>query len=598
MEKKIKSPDENKRLQNWQAKYSNAKTQYEPELEAMKVFQNYYDGDRKIMTKDGYAAKESSNTRNITFELIESEVESSIPMPKVTPVHEEDQEAAKHIEDMLKNEIKRCKLKVLNDSQERTAPVLGGSFYLVEWDNTKCYHCTFGDLLLQDIEPSQVIPQPGVTEIEQMDYIFIRTAQTREYVKRRFGVSVDDEAETDQEIRGDVKSDDIVTVITAYYKNTDGGIGIYRWCGDTELENFEDYQARHLERCKKCGRVKTDKVCECGSKAFENVVDDIATIDITRGMTSAIDAQTGALVVSELTEKVEIPYYKPNQFPIILRKNITRKKHLLGYSDAQVIADQQDAIKKYGTKIDEKLLKGGSYITLPEGIGLETTDEELKIIRIGSPQQKSMIDVLTVQADTTQDRMVLETNYQWAKSALGITDSFQGKYDSSATSGTAKQYSINQAAGRLESKRVMKNESYAALYELMFKFMLAYADDPIPLQSDGMNGEKEFSHFDKKEFLKQDSAGTWYWNDEFIFEIDPTSTLLTNREAMWNQADIKLQSGAYGPLSDMETNHLYWLEQERNGYPHAGEIREEIDKRIAARAQMQEGMIANEMPGM
>ncbi|MBQ3890411.1 MAG: hypothetical protein II740_03550, partial [Lachnospiraceae bacterium] len=89
----------------------------------------------------------------------------------------------------------------------------------------------------------------------------------------------------------------------------------------------------------------------------------------------------------------------------------------------------------------------------------------------------------------------------------------------------------------------------------------------------------------------------------FIFETDPTSTLLVNREAMWNQADMKLQSGAFGNLGDLETARLYWLEQERNSYPHAGEIRTIIEERLAEQKQMQEAMqqiggAQNAMPGM
>ena len=312
--------------------------------------------------------------------------------------------------------------------------------------------------------------------------------------------------------------------------------------------------------------------------------------------------ETVRFVENEIEIEIQIPYYKPDQFPLVLRKNISVYDKLLGCSDVDVIEDQQDTIKKLGSKINEKLLKGGSFVTLPSDVGVDTTDEELKIIRIDNPAQKALIDVITAQADIGQDRTMLEMNYQWAKSALGITDSYQGKYDSSATSGTAKQYSINQAAGRLESKRVMKNQAYAQLYELMFKFALAYADQPIPINSQGKDGVQVFAHFDKMDFLKMDAAGQYYWNDEFIFDTDPTSTLLTNREAMWNQADLKLQSGAFGPISELETNYLYWLEQERNGYPNAGEIKKEIERRMEERKQqesmMQMGGMNVEMPNM
>ena len=588
----MEKPEENKKLKKWQGKFENSKSKYQDELDRMEIQKKYYIGDRHVKGNpnktSGYASKMSINVRNIAYELIESQIDPSIPMPKVTAIHEEDKDKAKIIEDFIKNEMKSLNFNILNDLQERLTPMLGGDFLLVEWNNQKGYHCTIGDLDVSNIHPKQVIPQPGITEIDKMDYIFIRTSQTKDYVKRRFGKDVSEEEETDNDIREGVTSDDIVTVVTAYYKNEKGGIGLFRWCGDVVLEDMEDYQARRIEVCKECGAPKSGDVCEkCGSKRFEVRTDDMETV---------------RFVENEIEIEIQIPYYKPDQFPLVLRKNISVYDKLLGCSDVDVIEDQQDTIKKLGSKINEKLLKGGSFVTLPSDVGVDTTDEELKIIRIDNPAQKALIDVITAQADIGQDRTMLEMNYQWAKSALGITDSYQGKYDSSATSGTAKQYSINQAAGRLESKRVMKNQAYAQLYELMFKFALAYADQPIPINSQGKDGVQVFAHFDKMDFLKMDAAGQYYWNDEFIFDTDPTSTLLTNREAMWNQADLKLQSGAFGPISELETNYLYWLEQERNGYPNAGEIKKEIERRMEERKQqesmLQMGGMNVEMPNM
>lgn len=593
----VKKPEENAKLKKWQRRYDDAKQKYGAELSKMELYEEYYLGDRRVKANpnktDGYAKKKSINVRNIVYELIESQIDSSVPMPKVTALHPEDKEQARIIESFLKNEVKTLKLSVLNDLQERITPMIGGGFMLVEWDNNKGYHCTMGDLSVTNLHPKQVIPQPGITDIEKMDYIFIRISQTKDYVRRRFGIDVSEEEETDAEIRAGETSADIVTVITVYYKNEHGGIGLLRWCGDTVLEDMDDYQARQIEVCKACGRTKMDDVCECGGKKFVKTKAEGEELILTR--------ETADMTAVEEFE-IEMPYYKPNVFPVIQRKNISTQDKFLGFSDVEAIEDQQDTIKKLGSKINEKLLKGGSYVTLPNGVGVDLKDEELKIIRIDNPQQKSLIDVVTVQADVTQDRIMLEQNYSWAKSTLGITDSYQGKYDSSATSGTAKQFSINQAAGRLESKRVMKNQAYSSLYEMMFRFAIAYADQPIPISIEGQNGQSEFAHFDKTAFIKQDAAGEFYWNDEFIFETDPTSTLLTNREAMWNQADLKLQSGAFGPLSELETNYLYWLEQERNGYPNAGEIKAEIERRIADRQQqlemMQQGGNSSEMPIM
>ena len=270
-----------------------------------------------------------------------------------------------------------------------------------------------------------------------------------------------------------------------------------------------------------------------------------------------------------------------------------------------VIRDQQEAIKKCGSKIEEKVLKGGSFVTLPEGLDVETTDKEFKIVRIKNPAQRELISVMNVQPDITKDRVVLVDNYDYAKSTLGITDAFQGKYDSSATSGSAKQFSANQSAGRLQSKREQKNSAYARLYELMFRFLLAYADEPIPYTTKDSSGQQSFAHFNRMDFLRQDAAGEFYWDDEFIFTIDPSATLSSNRSVLWEQMDLKLQSGAFGQLGANETMLLYWTLMEDLDYPYAGEIKAAVQMRIdeqkaqqAAMQQMQMGGMGNAMPQM
>ena len=599
----VTKPEIPAKLKKWKKKYDTAKSKYEGVLSEIERYENLYDGDRRVNVNpnkgDGYAPVVSTNVRNITFDLTESEVDISIPFPQVTPVHEEDEEQAKLIEAFLKAEMKKLRLKAKNDIKERTTPVTGGSFDLVEWDNTIKTHCAVGDLSVEGLHPENVIPQPGVTEIEKMDYIFIRTTQTKDYIKRRFGVDVSEET-TDNDLE-DENLEDIIQLVTVYYRNEEGGIGLFRWVGDVIVEDLEDYEARYVKVCKECGKTVIGNECECGCKSFKTEKSEYDSVMIP--LPTGEIAIDGTPIIAPT--KVEIPYYKPNLIPLILRRNISKYKSFLGYSDAKAIEDQQDAVKKLGSKTNEKTLKAGSFLTLPEGLNVETTDKEFKIVRVKNPSEMSMINVLNCQADISKDLTLLETNYQWAKSALGITDAYQGKYDSSATSGAAKQYSINQAAGRLESKREMKNESFAKLYEYMFKKALAYADQPMPITYEGKDGKRVYSHFDKADFLKRDSSGEWYWNDEFLFDIDPTSTLLTNREAMWNQNDIKLQSGAYGQLGDLRTMRLYWQQQERSGYPNAGETLAEIERMLAEQneqqamlAQMPQEGVPDEMSNM
>jgi len=578
--------EKDKKIDEWRGKLESARISYSSVLDDINRHEKLYEGTRTVYTKDVQAPKEAVNVRNIVYELIESQVDPSVPVPKVTALHEEDAELAKKIEQILIDKMKKQKFQVMNDKIERIVPIQGGDFMLVEWDNTVSTHSSIGDVIVTERHPRQVIPQAGVTEIRKMDYIFILTPQTKEFVKKKYGVDVTAANEDYRDLRGDEASvtDDIVTINTVYYRNK-GKIGRFVWCDDYVLEDLDDYQARITRKCKQCGEIVDEdtKTCPvCGGKSFEETEDKTQTIEIPKiEIDVVIDPMTGQAIESErmTSEEIEIECYKPNEFPIILRRNISRENSLLGYSDVEIIKDQQEMIKKLGSKAAEKTLKGGSIVTLPEDAKIETTDKEMKIVRLSNPQDKALIDVINIQANIQQDIQLMSLEYDYAKSVLGISDAYQGKYDSSALSGTAKQYSINQVAGRLESKRVLKNDSYAALYEMMFKFWLAYADDATPVTREGKDGEQIYEVLDKSDFVKRDASGEWYWNDEFIFETDPTSTLMANREAMWNQADIMLQSGAFGVLGDINTMLLYWKFKEKNNYPNAGEVLRQLELR-------------------
>lgn len=596
--------EKDKQRLEWKSKLDKAMIAYADVRNSMNRYEELYEGTREVdgnQNTGKSAVKLANNVRNIVYELVESQVDSSIPMPKVTAIHEEDERIAKIIENALLNKIKMMDMEVLNDAMERTTPIQGADFFHVEWDNTKGLHTNVGDVVISERHPRQIIPQPGVVDIEKMDYIFVLMSQTKDYIKRKYGVNVSSAEEEFKDIRREENQsnvEDVVTINIVYYRNKKNGIGIYSWCDDYTLEDIDDYQARRLTKCEKCGHVKNsdEKKCpECGGKyVVDN--DDFEEIDFLMLADIMPDSAEALNKALDNGGTVSVPYYKPNCYPLIERKNVTKNGAFLGTSDVDVIKDQQDIIKKLLSKSAEKLLKGGSIVTLPMGVGIETTDQEMKIVRLKDPAQKALIGVIPLQASVTQDLSMADVEYNYAKSVLGITDAYQGKYDSSATSGTAKQYSINQAAGRLESKRVMKNLAYSKLYEMIFKFWLSCADQPIQVSATGVNGEREYMKFDRYMFLKIDDAGDFYWNDEFIFETDPTSTLMANREAMWQQADMKLQSGAFGPIGDMQTNLMYWTFMEKNNYPNAAEIKKQVELRLAEQQNMMQSAQEQQSP--
>lgn len=579
-----KQQEEAEMLALWKERYERARAAYESELEEMQRREQLYLGGREIQTPRGTAAaKDATNVRNIIFELVESQISSVIPQPKVTAVHQHNQQSARSIEDKLRGELDRLPMEVLNDQQERTTPIQGSSMLLVEWDSSLGGHNTAGELTVRLLHPRQVIPQPGVYELQEMDYVFVELTQSREALRRRYGVEIEGGTLTGEGESGN--EEELITQVTAYFRGEDGSIGRFSWAGEQVLENLEDYLARRLRVCSACGQVLRpgEERCVCGSRKFKERIERMETpgAPIRREGKETIPAVSGA---GPERRPTSFPYYRMSRYPIVVRKNVSVQGQFLGGSDVQMIEDQQNAIKKLATKVEEKLLKGGSYVLLPRGKTVRRTDEELKVIELESPEQKAMIDVITVQADVGRDMAMLEQNYQWAKSTLGINDSFQGKADSTATSGKAKEFAANQSAGRLESKRVMKQAAYAELFQLMFQMLLCCADEPRPVISRDIHGQPEYHSFSKYDFLEKDAAGQWYYNDAYLFSTDAAGTLANNREAMWQETRVNYRDGAFGQPGSPRALLMFWEVMESLSYPLAAQMKGQIEDQMREEA--------------
>lgn len=608
----MKKTEKDKSLEKWQGRLSTAKAQYSSELNKMRQRENMYYGSHEILG----AKKNATTGRNITYELIESQVDSSIPQPKVTAIHAEDEEKARKIENLLRNEVRRIHITELNDRSERTVPIQGGDFFHVEWNPLAGYHCTLGDVEIDLRHPRQVIPQPGIYDLEQMDYVFVLVSKSKESIEEKYGITLDTDTEDAPEVRGgdDMTHTGVVTQNIVYYKHDKGTVGMFSWVGNQVLEDYPDYYARTAEVCTKCGRKRMGDVCVCGNKKFKEqavqtvtLTEDITLSDgtvipaVTQGEDAPVlnpdgseqhDVNTGETIMMPTMHATELPTYKPRGFPIVERINIARSGSFLGVSDVDIITDQQQAINKYATKIQEKLMKGGSFVTLPDGLDVDKSDDELKIIRIQNPSQAQQISVINVQPNVNNDITMMGLHYDYAKSMTGITDAYQGKYDASAVSGSAKQFSANQAAGRMQSKREMKNQAYARLYRLIFEYLLAYADEPYPMTETETDGEQQYGHFDRMEFLKMDAAGELYWDDEFIFEVDPASNLASNRERLWDMIDVKYQANGFGPITDLSSQYRLWTLLKETNFPYAATmqkaIKEEMEKQELQQMQLQQ----------
>jgi len=578
---------------------------------------NLYNGTRDIEATPAAAGKKrgkkppdkASGVRNIVAELIEAQVDSSFPLPKVTARRQEYEGLAKTLEDYLCNETDRQPFEMMNDMDERISPVQGGSVFLVEWDSERHTHQTRGELCVSILHPRQVIFQDGVKDINDMDFVIVNMGMTKKHVYAKYHVSVENETESDPASRGGTGvSDDIVTVHFGYFRNDKGGIGRFTWVNDVVLEDLEDYQARRAKKCADCGAEWQEGAAacpSCGSRKAESRSADSFTLyeDIARsdgsiipqyagmGADQQIMPQMGGLpAMMPQMEPRRRPYYKPDVYPIVVRRNVSAWGKPLGDSDVDKIADQQNMIKKCDTRVQEKLDTGGSVLMKSKRTKMPYHDGQFKVIEVETPDELSCFRLVNLQVDTGQDQAVSDSNYQQARNILGITDSFQGRPDRTATSGTAKQIAVAQSAGRLESKRIMKNAMYADLYAVMFRFLLAYSDEPRAVRHKNVDGSTSYSEFNKYDYLAQDDAGEWYWIDDFLFSVDNSSSLAGNREAMWQEIRMNLQTGAFGDPADIETLILFWGMMAGQHYPYAAEIKEQLEQRrqmMEQQAQMQ-----------
>ena len=253
-----------KKLRLWQDRLTAAENAIAGERDRMSKREKLYEGDHTIYGTGGRAQadgaggiSEATHVRNVCFEMVETQVDSTIPSPKVTAVRPEDEELADIVENLLRDVLDRLPMERINDEGERISPVQGGHGLLVDWLDSVSGRDWLGDLRVQLIHPRCIVPQAGVYQVPDMDWVFLKTPQTKRQIRVNYGVELEAESESDPDTRrlgdGPDTTDEIVTMVTAYYRNRTGGVGRLRWVNDTVLEDLDDYQVRRVHRCRACG---------------------------------------------------------------------------------------------------------------------------------------------------------------------------------------------------------------------------------------------------------------------------------------------------------------------------------------------------------
>ncbi len=552
--------------------YENAKNSLSEVMDRLRRHYEQYKGSDEI---DG-STERATAVRNITYEIIETQVNSDIPAPKVEAKryslhHDRNATGIERLCAKIRDELP---FEELNDIDERYTYIYGGSVWLVEWDSSLNDAGERGGVRVHCISPRDFIPQPNIYRIEDMEYCFLRFITTRDELCRRWNISEAEAAlaATEQESggRGD---DDTVTVILCFWRDEEGEVARFAWSGDAVLSDVEHYYRRKAPRCAKCGEGADTCRCEKPKITLADITEEIPSHDILLADGTFLPAVMPVLGAEEASVPTRLPYYLPRSFPIVIRRNTSCDNQLLGQSDCEFMRAQQQAINKVESRIMQKLMRSGITPLVPEDATITLNNAVFgQVIRLRPGESVASYGTVDTTPNIAQDIAQAERLYEQAKRIIGISDAYQGMDTTTNESGYSRQIRVQQAAGRLESKRRMKYTAYAALDRLIFEHYLAYADEPRRLSYTDCFGVKHQTTFNRYDFLEYDPVShAYHYDDGYLFSVDLSGGPEQQREDMWEKNLTNLQAGTLGDPRDPATLLRYWQNQERAHYPFARE---------------------------
>ncbi len=540
------------RLEKFKELYSSAVIAAEANRERLCRHMDQYLGSDEI---DG-STERASVVRNITYEVIESEINADIPMPKVdtscySTLRDQNARAIERLSTALRS---RLPFEELNDRDERYTYIYGGSVFYIEWDASQTDNAGEGSVRVHLLSPLDFIPQPSIESVEDMEYCFLHFTTTRGELLTKYGISEEKLSLAECEYLADVDDPlgDAVAIIVTFYKDEMGQVGKFVFSGDLALCDIPNYYKRKLTVCHECG--KSAKFCVCEKPKPENIDLELEKITLDDGST------------------VEIPYYVPKSFPIVIRKNTLSDMTLLGGSDCERIRPQQQAINKVESRILQKLLRAGVTPIMPEGTAITLSNAVFgQIIKTRPGESIDSYGKIDTTPDISQDIKEADRLYDQAKRVLGISDALQGLDATTSESGYARQLKIARASSRLETKKRMKHLAYCKIYEIIFKHYLAFADEPRRFAYRDTYGRMHFTEFNRYDFIERDKYGKYYYDDSYLFTVDNNADAQYQSEALWEINLNNLERGTLGDKTSPTTLMRYWQLQDKAHFPYARE---------------------------
>jgi hypothetical protein len=505
----------------------------------------------RFSNNDAGTTEDARQVVNIIFQLIESQIDVNLPMPAVESKEELDSEGRKRmIEGQLTYMAADANLRRINTENERIVKKNGLGYFKVGYNPNFKAHTYVGKIETTNPHPGNVVLQPGVYKIKDMDYMFHIENRTIPYICRTYGEEFREELETENleygqldyfvaesEYYHDEKSKKL-SVVEAWYKDNDGDVGLFTWVGDTVLRDKPKF---YYKRDDQGNIIEHDEV------------------EVVMGQD-----EMGV----PMRQTVKVKCHIPDYFPFIPWYNIPREKSPRGLSDPLIIFDQQEGIKKLLSMEEKKQIMGTTKIFVRKGSSAATriTNATMQIIETEDP----VSDVVTKDLKTPDGSLVnlYQIYRQAAKEALGITEASQGRAENANLSGRALEQLAAQTQGRLGVKSEEKDIAYTELYRTWYDFLLAFADMRMPFRSETKDANQDtkavFGYWDKGLLVKQDDSGEWYYPEFDIFVQAETALPKDKRFIL----DIAQQAG--GRIDNVQ----YWMLMESIGVPQASAILE------------------------
>ena len=251
-------------------------------------------------------------------------------------------------------------------------------------------------------------------------------------------------------------------------------------------------------------------------------------------------------------------------------RHIKVPKDIYGISEVRLHLEAQDSVNKFLNNAEEKSDESKTYATKLKDTNIDTDGKRITWIEVESAQEGAAIQVKQVQSDIQPEMMLSDYLYNTSKSTSGVTDTDQGKADPTARSGKAKQLQMMASEKRSSGPDKQRESAYAGVYELLFKYLLAYCDEERSFVSLEPNGTTREEQWSKYMFLSKDEDGNYYYRDDFAWGVDDATTITQDRASMWQMIDNDFMNGTMGTEIDpLRALRMYWNMKQQAQYPTA-----------------------------